>query len=269
MMFKNVCLVSTIVLFGCSESQDVDSVELEREAAIEEIVDNLLAADYPESEIEVRDDGIVVVGGDAVVSLEASREMIGLTSDGHDHGDEFRQYRTTNLVGAGIVTICVDGSAFTGTMGTGLDNAIANYNQQNLSLTLVRTSGSNAGCDAEIVGSTKGPAGGQSGFPAGGLPYDKFQVGKGTASYGVDVVEHVITHEIGHTIGFRHSDYYNRSISCGGGASNEGDAGIGAILIPGTPANAVDNGSVMNSCFNLGSTGEWTNSDVTALNALY
>ncbi len=273
-MFKQACLVSAVVLFGCTgENIDVDGADGDPRDVTVEIVENLLAADYPESEIEVREDGTVIVGGDAVVTLEASREMIGLVShedhDEHDDADaQFRQYRTNNLVGPGIAVICVDGSSATGTMSTALDNAIANYTSLNLSFDMVRTTGSDAGCDAEIVVTVKGGAGGSSGFPAGGLPFGAVNVGKSTGNYGVAVATHVLTHEIGHCIGFRHSDYYNRSISCGTGG-NEGDGGVGAILIPGTPATAVNNGSVMNSCFNQGSTGKWTPSDLTALNALY
>ncbi len=44
---------------------------------------------------------------------------------------------------------------------------------------------------------------------------------------------------------------------------------MGANLIPGTPSTAVLNGSVFNSCYNSGSTGVFTSSDVTALNYLY
>ena len=58
------------------------------------------------------------------------------------------------------------------------------------------------------------------------------------------------------------------SISCGSGG-NEGTAGVGANLIPGTPSTAVLNGSVYNSCYNSGSTGVFTSSDITALNYLY
>lgn len=267
-MMKHVCLglVSALVLVGCVAETEDDIEALEREEAIEEIVDNLVQAGYPQSEIDVMDDGVVMVGGDAVVSLEASREMIGLTSD--DEGVSFRQYRTSNLVSGSVGVICIDGSKLSGTLSAGLDNAIDNYNGLNLSFTMVRTNGSNAGCDAEIVGSAKGPAGGQSGFPSGGLPYGSFQVGKSTASYGIDVVTHVITHELGHTVGLRHSDYFDRSISCGAGG-NEGQAGVGAIHIKGTPTGASFDGSVMNSCFHGGSTGEWTSSDANALDALY
>ena len=57
-----------------------------------------------------------------------------------------------------------------------------------------------------------------AGFPSGGRPYGTINIGTGLNTYSVDVNEHVITHELGHAIGFRHSDYYNRAISCGGSA---------------------------------------------------
>jgi hypothetical protein len=110
--------------------------------------------------------------------------------------------------------------------------------------------------------------GGSAGFPSGGNPYGTINIGTGLQSYSNDVNEHVITHELGHCIGFRHSDYYNRAISCGSGG-NEGTAGVGAILIPGTPSTAVVGGSIMNSCFRSTETGEFTSSDITALNYLY
>jgi Dual-action HEIGH metallo-peptidase len=206
----------------------------------------------------------VWVGRDAMVSLDASREMIAV-----DGSSTHEQFRTTNLVGAAVATICVDGSRFKGVFSTALDDAIGNYNALGLSFTMVRTRRGQTGCDAVITGSISGPVGGSSGFPSNGLPFGSFQVGSGLKSFDVNTIEHVITHELGHTVGFRHSDFFNRSISCGGGAVNEGDGGIGAILIPGTPSGAVVGGSIMNSCFRTLETGEFTDTDIIALNALY
>jgi len=183
--------------------------------------------------------------------------------------DSQEQYRTTNLVSLSLATICVDGSRLRdASFSAALDNAIGNYNDLRLTFRMQRTSGGGAGCDAVIGIRVSGPTGGSSGFPSGGLPFNSIKIGSGLKSFSVNTITHVITHELGHCVGLRHSDFFNRSISCGTGG-NEGDAGIGAILIPGTPSGATVGGSVMNSCFRTTETGEFTSTDVTALQTLY
>jgi hypothetical protein len=232
----------------------------------QEIIDNLVQAGFPLDDIMVVD-GVVYTGRDAEVTLEASREMIQSDSSGQE------QYRTTNLVSRNLANICVNGAAFTNfsaKFSDAANRAINNYNALGLTFRMTRTSGGTAGCNAVITGRiAQGVTGGSSGFPSGGLPFNTINIGSGLQSFDVNTVEHVITHELGHTIGFRHSDFFNRSISCGGAATNEGASTVGAILIPGTPSGATVGGSIMNSCFRTLETGEFTSTDITALNTLY
>lgn len=240
----------------------VSACQLSPEAEQEEIISNLIQVGFPSDDIQIFDDQ-VYVGNDAHVTLDASREMLVAGVEGEE------QYRTNNLVGSSVTKICINPTASFNSysrLSQGLDMAIANYNALGLRIYFAR--GPTSGCTANISARTMSGTGGSAGFPSGGRPYGTINIGTGLQSYNVNVSEHVITHEIGHTIGFRHSDYYNRSISCGTGG-NEGSSGVGAIHIPGTPTTATPGGSVMNSCFSSSSTGEWTSSDVTALNYLY
>jgi hypothetical protein len=254
-MFKKaaVLVVSCgALLVGCGADPEAEN---------EQIIANLIEAGYPQTEIMVVD-GRVFVGGDAEVNLVASQEM--LQRDG-----SAEQYRTNNLVGTGVTKICVNPTSTFNSysrLSAGLDLAIANYNALGLRITFAR--GPTTGCTANITAKTMSGTGGSAGFPSGGLPYGTINIGTGLQSYSNDVNEHVISHELGHCVGFRHSDYYNRAISCGSGG-NEGSAGVGAVHIPGTPTTATVGGSVMNSCFRSNESGEWSSSDRTALNALY
>ena len=251
-VFAALCGASVL---GCATEQAAPADDTQ------EIIDNLIQVGFPAADIKVFD-GVVYTGFDAEVSLAASREMLQSPA-----GPE--QYRTTNLVAATVRTICVNGAAFSGRFSQGLDMAIANYNALGLTFRMQRTTGSTTGCNATITARLSTGTGGSSGFPTGGRPFNTINIGSGLSTFDVNTVEHVITHELGHCVGFRHTDYFHRSISCGGAATNEGNGGVGAILIAGTPSGATVGGSIMNSCFRQVETGEFTASDITALQALY
>jgi len=192
------------------------------------------------------------------------------------------QYSTNNLVSTGgsrtITMYAPEGgrNGYSSGMIAGLDLAISRYNAQNLAISFQRvTSSSNA--DIVMTRLKKGEERqgilGSAGFPtSSGDPYGEIKMsGILESSYGLSTagIATIIAHEMGHCIGFRHTDYFNRSISCGGSASNEGTAGVGANHIPGTPTGATASAkSWMLACTDGGDR-PFNNDDRTALNYLY
>ncbi len=183
--------------------------------------------------------------------------------------NDLRQYRTYNLVSSPrvITVIGYTGGYYglTTKMKTGLQWAINNYNRLNTGLTFQLSYSSSVNADIVVYKITNGQAGGQAGFPSGGNPYKWVQIFDGMDNYSNNVNEHVITHEIGHCIGLRHTDYASRA-SCG--QSGEGAGSIGAVHIPGTPTG-IDWNSLMLACFSSNDDGEFSSYDIQALEYLY
>ncbi|HMK24965.1 MAG TPA: M57 family metalloprotease [Chitinophagaceae bacterium] len=176
------------------------------------------------------------------------------------------QYRTTNLV-TGLprnITISSSGSV-NANVSAGIDAAIARYNAQGLQITMSRVA-SNGDINVRIINGGNYIA--SAGFPSGGDPYGEVKFNRAYQSYSIGFVTTVIAHEVGHCIGFRHTDFMDRSYSCGGAPSNEGASNVGAILIPGTPSGP-DAGSWMLSCLSATTNRPFNNNDRTALNYLY
>lgn len=193
------------------------------------------------------------------------------------------QYRTTNLVNATLypeITMYAQQgtcqTCYSAGMIAGLDEAIRRYNAENLSIRFRRvTSATGANITMVRLSKSQERQGvlGSAGFPtAAGAPYNQIKMsGVLESSYGLSTagIATIIAHEMGHCIGMRHTDYYNRAISCGGAVSNEGDGGVGAILIPGTPSTATASAkSWMLACTDGGDR-PFNADDKTALNYLY
>lgn len=177
------------------------------------------------------------------------------------------QYHTTNLVTGLPRTITVSvASTLPASIQTATTNAIARYNAEGLSLTFLKVT---SGGDIAIK---KAPNGAQyiasAGFPSGGNPYSQILFNTKYANWNANTLTSIIAHEMGHCIGYRHTDYMDRSYSCGGSPVNEGDGGVGAIHISGTPTGP-DAASWMLACIGNGVNRPFNANDVTALNALY
>ena len=203
-------------------------------------------------------EGDIIMTRDQIMNMELGGDITS------------KQYRTNNLVSDGVITIIGytgnNSSGLTSTMQTGLRWAVANYNRLNLDISFNLTFGTDYQNKDMVVYQVAGGAGGSAGFPSGGNPNKWVRINSGLAGYSTNVHEHVICHEIGHSVGFRHTDYFSRQ-SCGQN-TNEGSAGVGAIHIPGTPTG-YDSTSLMLACFSSNEDGEFNNNDITALNYLY
>ena len=179
------------------------------------------------------------------------------------------QYRTTNLVTGlpRVITVRVATSLPTSYIAA-TDEANARYNAENLQITFQRvTSGGNivlsaAPKNAQYLAS--------AGFPTStGQPYNSILVAtRQIGSQPQATVASILAHEIGHCIGFRHTDYMSRQYSCGGSAVNEGASTVGAILIPGTPSGP-DPNSWMLACIGSGQNRPFNANDKVALAYLY
>ncbi len=217
-----------------------------------------------------------IVEGDIMLTYDQIMTMS--SAEGVTNASKKKQYSTDNLVTtAGNRTISIYVStSFSGAYVDAVDLAIDRYNDENLELTFQRVTSSG---DADISLSRLNwfyeffGVLGSAGFPtSSGDPYDEILMnGRLFSSYGysLEAVTTVIAHEMGHCIGFRHTDYFDRSVSCGGSTDDEGDGGVGANHIPGTPTGAsVSAGSWMLSCSDGGDR-PFNSDDQIALDYLY
>jgi len=184
------------------------------------------------------------------------------------------QYSVTNPVSPAnhytYVTYKISAAGLSSGYVSALDEAILRYNNQYLDIRFTRITTGTADISLSTfyqVSSLEG----QSGFPTGGVPYNSIALNTywyGTNPTNIQFLASVIQHEMGHCIGMRHTDYADRSFSCGGAYSNEGAGTAGAVQIPGTPSGA-DAASWMLACNDGVSNRTFNANDIIALNYLF
>lgn len=213
-------------------------------------------------------EGDIILTSDDLAGAPSSPEMV-IANEEH--------YRTNNLVNTSTyptikVRLNNSSSQHQAVFSDALDEAIRRYNAENLSVKFQRVS---TGANTTVVAYyQQSNTLGSSGFPTnGGAPYSQVQMNTywystSTSSTNVNYIATIMAHELGHCIGFRHTDYMNRAYSCGGSAVNEGSAGVGAVYISGTPSGP-SAGSWMLACVGSNQNRPFTSADRTALNYLY
>ncbi|MFB6454151.1 M57 family metalloprotease [Chitinophaga sp. Hz27] len=268
-LFFLICLLAGSLITSCQKDNKQGSAT--KPNISNDVMALIKAKGFSTSNVHAVNGGYLVEGDIFLSTKELNKK--GQTNKVRVAKTE--QYSTNNLVSGlpRVITVSVSnlGSAFI----QGTDLAIQRYNALGLRIQFQRITSGTA--DITIQGFYEGPSGGyitlgSSGFPDDyGNPYNLVQMNTHPDAYGsnpnVQYVGSVIQHEIGHCIGMRHTDYMDRSYSCGGDPVDEGDGGIGAVYLPGTPSGP-DANSWMLACSNGGNR-TFNANDIIALNYLY
>ena len=256
-----VAAISMSVLFvSCQKDVKTTKTEVSQEE-----LNQIAAMGFSTDGVMIESDGFIVEGDIFIPRADLGKVS---TSPNLVVANE-EQYRTTNLV-TGLprtITISVS-SSLPAAYVTNTDAAIARYNALGLSLTFQRvSSGGNIVISAAPTGAGYLAS---AGFPtSAGNPHNSVLVNRSYLdTWNTNTVVSILAHEIGHCIGFRHTDYMNRQYSCGGRRYNEGASTVGAVHIPGTPTG-VDANSWMLACLSATTNRPFNNNDKTALTYLY
>lgn len=276
MRFQAFNLFAIIVLFSLSSCREETDLLTGEPPVSQAVIHQIAALGFNPDGVERTDEGYRIEG-DIIITNELLQ-----TAPPINHLPRAEQYSTTNLVnphGQRVLKVYMkvgDRGGFSSLNSEALNEAIERYNDEPLSLTFIRSSDAassdiviNHLSDYDVSRGILASAG----FPdAAGDPYPEIKLnGKLNPNYGYNqqVIASIIAHEIGHCIGFRHTDYYNRSISCGGAIYHEGNGTVGANHIPGTPTDAtLAAASWMLSCTN-GTNRPFNADDKAALFELY
>ncbi len=259
-----IALFASFTFTSCVEKNDI----ITDDTISSDVVQKISKLGFSTHDIKKDEDGGYIVEGDILLhDHDLDRVLDGKVL----RVAEAEQYHTTLLVTGSprVITISISNRLPSSYVGA-LDEAIRRYNAENLSLSFQRVS---SGADISIV-KGNGSFLASAGFPTStGNPFNQVKVNSGAIGNGTSVtftnyVATILAHEIGHCIGFRHTDYMGRQYSCGGSPVNEGASTVGAIQIPGTPSGP-DAGSWMLACIGSNQSRLFNSNDKVALNFLY
>lgn len=266
MRSKLLCLVllCSTAIFSCKKQEQVTTEKQEQISG--ETLRKIKSMGFSTADVRKVTDGYVVEGD--ILLSEYDLRHPGNSAAFRIAGTE--QYRTYNLLRPLPRVISVSITGLPATYTTALDLAISRYNTADLRLTFQRVaSGGEIGIEYANLG--PGVLGRSAGFPtAAGNPATPIKLNSNVIGSNPNqgYLATIIAHEIGHAIGMRHTDYFNRSYSCGATTPNdEGQAVVGAVNIPGTPTTE-DPNSWMLACTDGGDR-PFNANDLVALRHIY
>ncbi|MBP0904641.1 M57 family metalloprotease [Mariniflexile gromovii] len=220
-----------------------------------------------------------IVEGDIMINYAQVDKMIdSKKSDKYSPNSKTNHYSSNNVVDNNKIINIRGVNQGVGVLPydarIALIDAVQNYNDLNIGLEFILTFGPQDNSkDINAIEIFETQPGGRADFPFSGNPGSLVRMFSGSIGYSSQVLKHIWTHEIGHSLGLRHTDWFSRE-SCGYNVSEPVNPvdfpnANGANHIPGTPTG-FDPNSIMLSCFDSSTaTGEFDNYDKIALNYLF
>jgi hypothetical protein len=269
--FLAIC-VAALAFTACTKDVNENENEISQD-----VLTQIGAMGFGTNGVQKVDGGYLVEGDILLTEAELSANP---TSPNMVIAKE-EQYRTFNLLSASkhpVVQIALNNSsaAHDAAFNAALDEAIRRYNAEPLAFDFQKVAPGTAGTDITVVAYyEQSNTLGSAGFPtSAGDPYSQIKMNTyhystGTGTTNVNYIATIMAHEMGHCIGFRHTDYMRRVYSCGyGGNEGQSSTGVGAVHIPGTPTGP-DAGSWMLACVGTNVNRPFNTNDKTALNYLW
>jgi hypothetical protein len=203
----------------------------------------------------------VLVEGDIYLSKAQLRTVTPLRA-GTDPRTPSFQYRTTNLVTSSNVrdiVVNLSGLSSQSAWQTAARDAMTHWNGTGSNVQM--TEGTTSADISVATTCTSSNVAAYASFPASGNTGPTIYVNTCFAYSTTSAQKvHNMVHELGHTIGFRHSNYTQMGESAGT---------EGAVLVTGTPTSGNATGSAMNGGTALNSWAGFATSDLTAVRAIY
>ncbi|WP_010182199.1 M57 family metalloprotease [Aquimarina agarilytica] len=164
-----------------------------------------------------------------------------------DNGKLYRVFNRVNVPNQGQRTLRIRGISLLPNIQEGLRRAIANYNNAGLKIKFQVTFGNGfTNEDIILYQIENNSLSAIATSPANGNPGRWMEISNGSNRFNINRIEALLTHELGHSLGLRHSDFggINSCIEAGvvGGPFDQGlrdpaPANTFSVHIPGTDSN--------------------------------